>query len=281
MLDIRKRTGWLFFGVMMAQVILVSAQVQSKSGVRVLELVTFELFSRVERTTSSGVRGVRDVWGNYASLRGARAENELLRRQLSELQVKLQEEHALATRSQKLQDLVDLRSRASLPTVAAEVIGGNPNPGMKTITIDRGSADGVQADMAVISPRGIVGRIIGQPATRAARVQLLIDRNAAAGALIERSRAGGMVVGLESDPPLRMDLVANLADVKDGDNVIASGVDGIYPKGFLIGRVERSERGAGLYRNITVRPAVDFSSVEEVLVVIVPPRPATRDEGVQ
>jgi rod shape-determining protein MreC len=281
MLDIRKRTGWLFFAVMIAQVILVSAQVQSKSGVRVLELVTFELFSRVERTTSSGVRGLRDVWGNYASLRGARAENEILRRQVSELQVKLQEEHALAERSQKLQELMDLRSRAGLPTVAAEVIGGNPNPGMKTVTIDRGSADGVQADMAVVSPHGIVGRIIGQPASHAARVQLLIDRNAAAGALIERSRAGGMVVGLEADPPLRMELVANLADVKDGDNVIASGVDGIYPKGFVIGRVERSERGTGLYRHITVRPAVDFSSVEEVLVVMVPPRPATRDEGVQ
>jgi rod shape-determining protein MreC len=281
LLDIRKRTGWLFFGVMMAQVILVSAQVQSKSGVRVLELVTFELFSRVERATSSGVSGVRDVWSNYASLRGVRAENEVLRRQVSELQVKLQGERALAARSQKLQELMDLRSRAGIPTVAAEVIGGNPNPGMKTITIDRGSSDGVQADMAVVSPRGVVGRIIGQPATHAARVQLLIDRNAAAGALIERSRAGGMVVGLEADPPLRMELVANLADVKDGDNVVASGVDGIYPKGFLIGRVERSERGTGLYRNITVRPAVDFSSIEEVLVVLVPPRPATRDEGVQ
>jgi len=281
MLDIRKRTGWLFFCVMLAQVILVSAQVQSKSGVRVLELVTFELFSRVERTTSSAVRGVRDVWGNYASLRGARDENEVLRRQLSELQIKLQEEHALAARSQRLQELMDLRTRAGVPTLAAEVIGGNPNPGMKTITIDRGSTDGVQADMAVVSPHGIVGRIIGQPASHAARVQLLIDRNAAAGALIERSRVGGMVVGLESDPPLRMELVANLADVKDGDSVIASGVDGIYPKGFLIGRVERSERGTGLYRSITVRPAVDFSGVEEVLVVLVPPRPATRDEGVQ
>ena len=281
MLDIRKRTGWLFFGVMMAQVILVSAQVQSKSGVPVLGLVTFELFSRVARATSSGVSGVRDVWGNYAYLVGVREENERLRRQLSDLQVKWQEEHALAARSQKLQDMMDLRSRAGLPTVAAEVIGGNPNPGMKTITIDRGSADGVQADMAVISPSGIVGRVIGQPATHAARVQLLIDRNAAAGALIERSRAGGMVLGMEQDPPLRMDLVANLADVKDGDDVVASGVDGIYPKGFLIGRVERSERGTGLYRNITVRPAVDFSSVEEVLVVLVPPRPATRDEGAQ
>ena len=75
-----------------------------------------------------------------------------------------------------------------------------------------------------------------------------------------------------------MDLVANMADVKPGDVVVASGVDGIYPKGFVIGRVETSERGSGLYRNVTVRPTVDFSSLEEVLVVLVPARPATPDE---
>ena len=76
-----------------------------------------------------------------------------------------------------------------------------------------------------------------------------------------------------------MELVSNLADIKEGDTVVASGVDGIYPKGFMIGKVERSERGNGLYRDVTVRPAVDFSNLEEVLVVMVPPRPATRDEG--
>jgi rod shape-determining protein MreC len=150
---------------------------------------------------------------------------------------------------------------------------------MRTITIDRGTADGVQADMAVVAPAGVVGRVVGTPARHAARVQLIIDRNAAAGALTERTRAGGMVVGTDAEPALRMDLVSNLADVKEGDTVVASGVDGIYPKGFVIGKVERSERGSGLYRTVTLRPAVNFSSIEEVLVVLVPPRPATRDEG--
>jgi rod shape-determining protein MreC len=128
--------------------------------------------------------------------------------------------------------------------------------------------------MAVIAPTGIVGRVIGT-AAHAARVQLLIDRAAAAGAVTERTRAGGMVVGSEHDPPLAMELVSNLADVKPGDTVVASGVDGIYPKGFAIGRVESSERGALLYRVITVRPLVDFSSLGHVLVVLVPGRPAT------
>jgi rod shape-determining protein MreC len=279
MLDVRRRTGVLFGAAMVAQIILVSAQVQSRSGVKVLSLVTFEVFSRIERATFGVFSGTRGVWQNYFALRGVRAENEALRRQVADLGVQLQEQRALAARSERLQSLMDLKSRATVPTIAAEVIAGNPNPGMRTVTIDRGTADGVQADMAVISPAGIVGRILGTPARHAARVQLIIDRNAAAGALSERTRSGGMIVGTDTRPALRMDLVSNLADVKEGDAVVSSGVDGIYPKGFAIGTVEKSERGSGLYRTVTVKPAVDFSSLEEVLVVLVPPRPATHDEG--
>jgi rod shape-determining protein MreC len=130
----------------------------------------------------------------------------------------------------------------------------------------------------VIAPGGVVGRVIVPVARHAARVQLLIDRNAAAGALIERTRSGGMVVGAEANPPLRMDLVSNLADVQQGDLVVASGVDGIFPKGYAIGKVDKVERGTGLYYTIAVRPSVDFSGLEEVLVVLIPPRAAAADE---
>jgi rod shape-determining protein MreC len=78
-----------------------------------------------------------------------------------------------------------------------------------------------------------------------------------------------------------MELVSNLADVKPGDLVVASGVDGIYPKGYSIGRVEHAERGSGLYLTLQVRPGVDFSSLEEVLVVLTPARPATPDEAIK
>jgi rod shape-determining protein MreC len=194
---------------------------------------------------------------------------------VTDLEIRLQEQRALALRAERLQELLDLKKSISLPTIAADVIAGNPNPGMRTITIGRGTADGLEANMAVITAAGIVGRVIGTPAARAARVQLLIDRYAAAGAVVERTRAGGMVAGVEQDPPLTMDLVSNQADVKPGDLVVASGVDGIYPKGFRIGYVESSERGPQLYRVITVRPAVNFSSIDEVLVVLVPSRPVT------
>jgi rod shape-determining protein MreC len=270
----RKRTGWILFAVIIGQVLLVSAQVQTRSGVRAIEAVSFGTFSRVQSAASSIVRSVRDVWVNYAALRGARDENRELKRQMADLQVQLQAQRALAARSEKLQELLDLKQNTSLPTLGAEVIAGNANPGVRQITINRGTADGVQTSMSVISPRGVVGRVIGHPSAHAARVQLIIDHNAAAGALVERTRVGGIVTGGDRQPPLAMELVSHLADVKAGDVVVTSGVDGIFPKGYILGTVETSEKGPGLYRAITVRPAVDFSSLEEVLVVLVPPHPA-------
>jgi rod shape-determining protein MreC len=131
--------------------------------------------------------------------------------------------------------------------------------------------------MAVIAPSGVVGRVV-VPSARAAKVQLLIDRNAAAGALIERSRAQGVVVG-EGDAHLRLDYVSEVADIVVGDVVVTSGIDGIYPKGFVIGSVETVEKNGPAYKRITVRPAVDFSAIEEVLVVLTPTAAREAAEG--
>ena len=281
MLDIRQRTGYLFLAVTVGHVILISAQVQSKSGVRVLDAMVLGSFARVQQGTASTIHSIRDAWGNYVNLRGVRGENETLRARVADLEVRLQEQRSLAARTAKLQELLNLRASVSAPTLPAEVIAGNPNPGMLTVTIDRGTADGVQENMAVIAPTGVVGRVVGTPAAHAARVQLIIDRHAAAGALSERARAGGMVVGQDEPgkPALRMELVSNLADLKVGDVIVTSGADGIYPKGFAIGHVEAVERGSGLYLSVTVRPAVEFRSLEEVLVVLVPARPAMSEEN--
>ena len=268
MLDIRRSTGLLFFLVVVGHVILISAQVQSKSGGRLLETVLFSAFSEVQRGTAGGLGGVRSIWTNYIALRGVKQENDALKKQLNDLRVTLQEERALAQRSAKLQQLLDLKTSVNLPTVAAEVIGGDASPGLHTITINKGRDDGLRGDMAVISPQGVVGRVLDPVAPHAARVQLLVSRNAGAGVMIERSRAGGVIVGGGQNTPLELEYVSSLADVKVGDTVVTAGTDGIYPKGFPIGRVESVERGAGMYRRIGVRPVVDFSNIEEVLVVL-------------
>jgi rod shape-determining protein MreC len=116
-----------------------------------------------------------------------------------------------------------------------------------------------------------VGRVI-VPAAHAAKIQLLIDRNAAAGALIERTRAQGVATGW-GENLLRLEYVSGSAELAVGDTVVTSGIDGVYPKGFVIGRIEKIERSGGAYSNVTVRPAVDFSSLEEVLVVLTPQVP--------
>jgi len=266
--DIKQRPGLLLGAVVVLHVVIISAQVNTASGLPVLQVVTFGAFAELQRVVTSTVTGIQDTWTGYIDLRGVKDENTALRQELQALQIRLQEERALAQRAEDLRRLLELRQRAELDTTAAEIIAASASPEFRTVTIGKGSADGLQADMAVISPAGVVGRTI-LPSRRAAKVQLLIDRNAAAGAIIERSRTQGVVVGFGTGE-LRMDYVPGTADVKAGDLVVTSGIDGIYPKGFVIGTVDSVEHGTGTYHDVRVRPAVDFSRLEEVLVVLTP-----------
>jgi rod shape-determining protein MreC len=275
--DIHQRSGYLFLAVILGHILLISAQVNSRAGVPVLEQITFGIFSEIQRGMSSGVSGVRSAWSGYVNLRHVKAENDALKRQLAAAQVDGQEQRALADRTRGLQKLLELRNHLPLATTAAEIIGAAATPDFRTVTIDKGKGDGLRPDMAVISPAGVVGRVV-VPSTRSAKVQLIIDRNAAAGALVERSRAQGVIVG-EGDA-LRMDYVSEVADIIVGDVVVTSGIDGIYPKGFVIGRVDSVEKSGGAYKRITVKPSVDFSALEEVLVVVTPKPVHEKVEGV-
>jgi rod shape-determining protein MreC len=268
LLDIRERTGYLFIAVIVGHIALISAQVNTERGVPMLEAVTFGTFAEVQRGATRMIGGVRTSWDDYLALQSVRSDNEQLRREVAQLQVALQQQRALAQQSQTLVDLLELRETTQLDTVAAGVIAGSASPDFRTLTIDKGSSDGLRPDMAVIAPAGVVGRII-TPSARAAKVQLLIDRNAAAGAIVERSRAQGVVEGTGGS--LRLNYVSGTADVQQGDVVSTSGIDGIYPKGFVIGQIESVERTAGGFGAIVIRPAVDFSSIEAVLVVTTPP----------
>ena len=275
LLDIRQRTGYLFIALTIGHIVLISAQVNTERGVPILEAVAFGVFAEVQRAASTAIGGMQTSWSDYVALQEVRRENERLRTEVAQLQVRLQQERALAQQARALAALLDLRSEAELPTVAASVIAGGASPDFRTITIDKGSADGLRTDMAVIAPAGVVGRVI-TPTARAAKVQLLIDRNAAAGALVERSRAQGVAVGTGGE--LRLDYVSGTADVQVKDTVVTSGIDGIYPKGFVIGQIESIQRGQGAFSAIRVRPAVDFSSLEAVLIVLTPP-PALDEEA--
>ncbi len=278
LLDIRQRTGWLFAAIVVSHIILISAQVTTKRGVPVLQQVTFGAFAEMQRAATSALSSGRENWQNYFALQQIRQDNERLKKEVTELRVSLQQERTTAQQTQTLQKLLDLKSSTPFPTTAAAVIGSGADPEFRTITIDKGTQDGLRADMAVISPAGVVGRIL-MPTARAAKVQLIIDRDAAAGVVIERSRAGGVVSGIGSADALdfkagliQLEYVPGSADVKKGDRVVTSGIDGIYPKGLPVGEIQSAGRVAGEWR-IKLRPAVDFSSLEAVLVVLQVPEP--------
>jgi rod shape-determining protein MreC len=273
--QLSQRPLLVFGGAVVLHVILISAQVSTTAGIPFIQVVTFGVFSEVQRGTMSSVDSVRGLWTGYVALRDVQEENEALKRELQTLQVRLQEERAQAQRAENLRQLLELRERAGVDTVAAEIIAGPADLEFRDMTIDKGGLDGVQRDMAVISPAGVVGRVT-LTSPRAARVQMLIDRNAAAGAMIERTRAQGLVVG--QGTALRMDYVPGTADVRQGDLVVTSGIDKIYPKGFVIGTVESIERGPGIFHEIVVHPSVDFSRLEEVLVVTTPPPAITAEQ---
>lgn len=265
--ELTKRPVLVFTGAVVLNLILISAQVNTTAGIPFIQVATFGVFSEVQRYTMAGFNSIRGLWTGYVALRDVQAQNDELKREVQSLQVQLQEERAQAKRTDGFRQLLELRQRSGLDTVAAEIIAAGADPEFRDMTIDKGSSDGVQADMAVISPAGVVGRVV-LSSPRAAKVQMLIDRNAAAGALIERTRSQGIVVG--QGDTLRMDYVPGTADVKQGDLIVTSGIDRIYPKGFVIGTVETVDRGMGTYHEITIRPAVDFSRLEEVLVVLTP-----------
>jgi rod shape-determining protein MreC len=279
LLDVRQRVGYLLLAVSLGHILLISAQINAQSGVPLLGAVVFGTFAEVQRATAAVVTLGRSGWNGYIGLRRVKAENDALRQRLADAQIEIQQQRALADRGRSLERLLELRDRLALKTTAAEIIAASATPDFRTVTIGKGTLQGVRADMAVIAPAGVVGRVVTSSAL-ASKVQLLVDHNAAAGALVERSRSQGVVIG-SGDELLRMEYVSEVADVVVGDAVVTSGIDGIYPKGLTIGRIESVEKSGGAYRRITVRAAVDFASLEDVLVVLPSAPGKDAPEGLQ
>ncbi len=268
MIDIRRRTTYFFLLVSLCHVLLISVQVQSKSGMPLLESVAFYVDAPAARASSGVVDGIGSLWGRYVALHGVVAENAQLRAEISRLQGELQQKDALAGQSKSLEATLRLQQSVGQRTLAARVIAGDPAPGSLTITIDRGSADGLRPDLGVIASGGVVGRVMGEMLPHTARVQLLPGRGAGAGALLERVSAEGIVVGGGDAQLLQMQYVNKSYDVKVSDRVITSGHDRVFPAGFAVGTVERVDRATSTYQLIVVRPAVNFSHLDIVLVLL-------------
>ncbi|PYT17282.1 MAG: rod shape-determining protein MreC [Acidobacteria bacterium] len=245
---------------------LMSSRIKSAGQRSILEEAILSLASPFLKAASWVGHGVSGTWTEYVDLRGVQRENRRLGEKIDALALKAQEAEEERQELQRLRDLLDLRDSVPWTTLTARVIARGVDGSARIVTVDRGSHDGVRLNQPVLTPRGIVGRII-EAAPGTSKVQTILDPNSGAAGLIQRTRVQGMIVG-EGERTCRMEYVSDLSNVEVGDVIVTSGLDQIYPKGYTIGVVESIGEGEGLTKLVAIRPEVDFRRLEEVLVVL-------------
>jgi rod shape-determining protein MreC len=262
----------LLAALVLAHLVVISRQVDAGEGQSLLHRVVFSLLSPPQKLIGGSLRGVSGIWSRYVDLRSVREDNDRLRQRLRELDQALREGRTLVRETERLREVLGLQRILPHESIAAEVIAREGLPWFRTITVDRGSDAGVELNAPVISPSGVVGRVVAV-GPWATRVQLLLDRDCGVGVMIESSGVTGVVsgqVGLADSgtADLVMDYVPAHAEIEVGDVVVTSGLDRIFPKGLMVGRVRSvGSDAAGLFREVRVTPSARFDRLEQVLLL--------------
>jgi rod shape-determining protein MreC len=262
----RRRIFCLFICLLLFALGLMTATSRRIPEIDWFESQVTSVVMPLQAMLAKGTRQVRDMWYGYVDLREVRQENIRLRQQAAALQDELSRYREAYLSQQRLRALLDFRSLAFPDAVPAEVLGVDPSLWAEAITINKGSDHHLQKDAAIVTHQGLVGHVV-KLAPRYATVLLLTDRRSAVDALVQRTRARGIVFGKSQDQ-LTFRYVSVRDKVEVGDEIISSGLGDLYPKGIRIGTVisVRPQR-YGLFYEISVRPAVEFSKLEEVLAL--------------
>jgi rod shape-determining protein MreC len=231
-----------------------------------VEQLIIEIAAPFQKLIRQTINATRDFWTNYFYLVDVRRENERLKQEMDSLRRENSQYKELLTAHERLRSLLQFKKAVDKPVVAAQVIGMDPTGWFKSVIIDKGKNAGLKWDMPVVNASGVVGRIVSV-SNNYAKVLLIIDQNSSLDCLTQRSRDRGMVKGT-SGQLCKMDYVAKSSNVSEGDLVITSGIGGVFPKGLPVGEISNVKEGEGkLFQEIEVIPSVDFSKLEEVLVI--------------
>ena len=209
------------------------------------------------------VRGLGNIFSNLTADQATLSE---LQDEVDELRARNAELEEDASSAQRLQDLLDLRDTNDLQSVAARIISGSTDSWSSTVTLDKGSSSGLSAGMPVTTSSGVIGQIVSCSATTST-VRLLSDESSSISAMVQSSRAQGMLTGSASGE-VRLEMVSTSQEVTTGDVIVTSGLGGVFPKGLPIGEVVSVTNNPGdLYLDIFVELYADTSRSEEVLVI--------------
>lgn len=220
----------------------------------------------VQMAAARMASGAGSVVEDYLDLVGVRQENARLRAELAREQTQQARVAELEVENRHLSDLLELKQALALKAAAANVIGADASGLARSVVLAGGADQGFAPGMAVLSTAGVVGKTIAVGPS-SSRVLLIDDHNSALDAFDQRSRVRGIIAGVVEDG-LVMKYVDRSEDVKPGDTIVTSGLDGIFPRGLLVGEVTAVRReGPGLFLTVEVAPAADFHRLEQVLVV--------------
>src|SRR5580692_7721823 len=264
----RYRNLIVLVGVLFAQVLGLAVQVRRTTDnepTRLIRIWAVGTVTPFERVLVWAQTSTNNLWHNYFYLRGVRAENRSLKAQIERMSLEQVRMSQDADQARRLQALLAFKEQFISKTMAAQVIGSSGSEQSRSVYIDKGSRDGVKTDMAVITAEGVVGKVL-RVFRSTSQVLLVNDQTSGVGAILEKSRLQGVLRGTALGEVV-LEKVMSDESVQPGEKVVTSGGDQIFPKGLPVGTVTKVSPGPELFLNIRVRPAVDLSRLEEVLVI--------------
>jgi len=246
--------------------VLMSLRVKERKGVDFFDGVLMEVCSPFQRGASYVINQVKGVFQGYFFLVDLRKENERLKKRIADLQKESDQMKEMVLAHDRLRKLLQFRETLSSTVITAEVVGRDPSSWFKSVTINKGEKDGIQKGMAVISPAGVIGQIL-KTAPSHSVVLLATDYNSAIDSIVQRTRAKAIVEG-GGENRCQLKYLLRAEDVVVGDKVVTSGLSGYFPKGLMIGEIKKvDKKGHGIFQYAELVPSVDFTRLEEVLVI--------------
>ncbi|MEJ2698409.1 MAG: rod shape-determining protein MreC [Desulfuromonadales bacterium] len=247
-----------------------SANLRHREKTTVLEKGVLLITAPLQRGVDRAWDLFSGWWNDYLWLVDTKQENLRLRAENRQLRAELDGVEEIRLANERLQRLLDFRQGIDLPALPAQVIGEDASSWFRSVVIDKGTSDGVREGMPVVAAEGAVGRVI-KTAASSSRVLLVTDASSAVASLVQRNRTRGVCRG--QGDTLSLEFASRRSDIDVGDRIITSGTGGVFPKGLFLGKVSQvSKDGFGLFQNVVVTPSVDFSRLEEVLVLLKDPQ---------
>jgi rod shape-determining protein MreC len=267
-LSIFRRYRIPFFAVIFLTTALlsISSRFNNVERLAFIDWFFLEITFPFQKAVTYSSEAIGDLFDSYVLLVNLKRENEALRRAVA----KLREENSFlrekAIASERLRHLLRLSKKIPKPMLPVQIIGIDPSSWFRTIVIDKGTKHGVERGMAVVSPEGIVGHVL-QTSPHCAKVLLITDFNSSVDAIIQKSRAKGLVEG-NGENFCRLKYAPRTHDIQPGDRVVTSGLGGRYPKGLMIGKIRKiKKKSYGLFQQAEIIPSVNFAKLEEVFVI--------------